>query len=79
MSEIEEQVITGVTTLDSMFPMQLLHTMAVLIRCDDCGIGEMTPTGIMFMTHPPQYQHKCDKCGTERTFDERYPKVITRT
>ncbi|WP_020474525.1 hypothetical protein [Zavarzinella formosa] len=63
MSEIEQEV----------------KTFSVRYQCDDCGIGEMAPTGIMFMTHPPQYPHKCDKCGTERTFAERHPKVITRT
>jgi hypothetical protein len=45
--------------------------------CDACGVGHMRSTGISLMSSPPQYPHKCDKCGAEQTFtNARYPRVM---
>ena len=44
-----------------------VRTIMVRLMCDKCGEGEMKPTGVALMSHPPQYPHKCDKCGAETT------------
>lgn len=46
--------------------------------CDECGEGEMVPTGTQFPTYPPQYQHQCDnrECRhTASSMGETYPKI----
>lgn len=45
--------------------------------CDVCG-EELEPEGMMLMTDPPQYPHKCTGCGAEEILQERYPKVSYR-
>lgn len=45
------------------------------MMCDKCNEGQMKPTGMVYETYPPQYPHKCDKCGYENTFDEVYPRI----
>lgn len=44
--------------------------------CDACGVGEMVPTGVALMSNPPQYPHKCNKCGSENTLRSKYPKTV---
>ena len=40
----------------------------------ECG-GEFIPGDVVFMTYPPQYPHKCNKCGTSATFNKKYPSI----
>jgi DNA polymerase III alpha subunit (gram-positive type) len=44
--------------------------------CDSCNLGEMLPTGKMkmFETHA-LFIHKCEKCGVEHDFFEKYPLI----
>lgn len=48
----------------------------VTYTCGACGVGKMKPTGISLMSNPPQYPHKCNKCGYENTFRSTYPKIV---
>lgn len=41
--------------------------------CDECRKGVMQSTGITLTSNPPQYPHRCNKCGAEQTFMECYP------
>lgn len=49
----------------------------VIYKCE-CG-GEMKHTGGVFMggevflSNPPKYPHKCDKCGERITLNKAYP------
>jgi predicted RNA-binding Zn-ribbon protein involved in translation (DUF1610 family) len=51
-----------------------VQTVVVDYVCDSCGEGHMLPTGITLTSNPPQYPHKCDKCGTQDVFLTRYPQ-----
>ena len=42
-----------------------------MCECD----GEFFPDDVVFMTYPPQYPHKCNKCGTSATFNKKYPSI----
>ena len=46
----------------------------VTIECEKCGV-EMFPTGVTLMSDPPQYPHKCDKCGNTVNMMEIYPRI----
>jgi predicted SprT family Zn-dependent metalloprotease len=37
--------------------------------------GEVLPTREMLMSNPPQFPHKCNKCGKEYVFDKKYPYI----
>ena len=53
-----------------------VHTYAVDMLCPKCGEGIMRPEGrVVLLTSPPQYPHKCDKCGHIQSFFECYPRV----
>lgn len=41
--------------------------------CDRCGDGQYRPTGVAYLSFPPQYPHICDNCGDKRIFGETYP------
>lgn len=42
----------------------------------DCG-GEMSATGEMLTSNPPQYPHLCKNCGTkENVWNRTYPRKI---
>lgn len=43
--------------------------------CDACGEGQMRPTGMALTSHPVQYPHVCNKCGTQQTFYVNYPYI----
>jgi predicted RNA-binding Zn-ribbon protein involved in translation (DUF1610 family) len=44
-------------------PMQVVRVELV---CPKCGEGKMASTnGPAILSSPPQYPHKCDKCGHE--------------
>lgn len=49
----------------------------VRLMCDKCGEGAMTPAGIQLLSNPPQYPHRCDKCGSETTIrgGKTYPQT----
>jgi hypothetical protein len=38
--------------------------------------GEMLPTGLVFTTMPPAYEHRCMRCGFTETTDDRFPRVV---
>lgn len=40
----------------------------------ECG-GEFIPGDMVLMSDPPQYPHKCNKCGTSATFNKKYPSI----
>lgn len=47
--------------------------------CDKCKEGEMLPTGEnMWLSNPPKFPHRCNKCGFESAFIERYPTIKFR-
>jgi hypothetical protein len=58
---------------------QEVKTFTVGYLCDECGKGWMEPTGTMLTSNPPQWPHKCNECGEQKTFWEKYPKTIYRT
>lgn len=52
-----------------------VQTVLITYVCDKCGAGEMLPTGIMQLTDPPKWPHRCGACGHEQTFYCKYPKL----
>lgn len=46
---------------------------AVKYYCD-CG-AEMESTGVMLMSDPPKFVHKCISCNTTASLKERYPLI----
>lgn len=57
-----------------------LKTFIVRYFCDPCskkGGGEYLPTGIALLTNPPQYPHKCNRCGNVQNFNKRYPETVS--
>jgi hypothetical protein len=55
-----------------------LETYMIEQICDSCQEGMMKPTGTALMSNPPQYQHKCDKCGHITSFFVSYPVMEYR-
>ncbi len=53
-----------------------VKTYQVTYTCDVCNEGEMQPAGVTLMSNPAQYPHKCKKCGSEKTFRSKYPKIV---
>ncbi len=53
-----------------------LEVRRVYLLCDmpSCR-GEMVFTGAVLMTSPPQYPHKCKKCGLEQVERRAYPTI----
>ena len=47
--------------------------LIVEMICDECKEGKMAPDGIMLFSDPPQYPHKCEKCGYKTNYLFRYP------
>lgn len=43
--------------------------------CDKCGQSEMSPTGKVFLSNPPIYEHECKVCGTIKEFNKCYPTM----
>lgn len=49
---------------------------ATVMICDDCGVGEMIPTGVFNWSHADDlmyFEHKCGKCGAIKVYTEKYP------
>lgn len=42
-------------------------------QCDACLMGNMIPTGNVFTTDPPKYEHACEVCGVHKGLDRTYP------
>lgn len=54
-----------------------VKTYVVRYICDDCGEGEMVPTGQCLTSWPAKYPHKCSKCGASATFTgSSYPRTV---
>lgn len=57
--------------------MPIVYKDLVQVRCgyvcDRCGDGQYHPTGVAYLSFPPQYPHICDNCGDKRLFGETYP------
>jgi len=53
---------------------QEVRTFEVHYICDECGKGEMKASGACLMSNPPQFPHRCQECGAEKTmFNKAYP------
>lgn len=53
-----------------------VNTFLVHLMCDKCDGGEMMPTGIALLSNPPQYPHKCNKCGHQvNVTGNKYPFI----
>jgi hypothetical protein len=48
-----------------------VYNYVVRATCE-CG-GEFEPTGVVLRSYPPQYPHKCNKCGKEEVFRKQFP------
>lgn len=54
--------------------MAEVKVMAVHMKCDECGEGLMESVdNLAYAGNPPQYRHKCNKCGHEAYYPQRYP------
>lgn len=54
---------------------KLINSKLVEYQCDECGDGKMLPTGNIFTSYPPLYEHKCNNCGFITNFRVQYPHV----
>lgn len=53
-----------------------LDIFGVAMMCDKCGKGEMIPYGqVAWLTDPVKFPHKCNVCGNEEAYTEKYPTV----
>lgn len=52
-----------------------IKTYKEVLACE-CG-GEFQFTGIVLLTYPEQYKHKCCNCGKMETTTIRYPRIAT--
>lgn len=41
--------------------------------CPICKQGDMVPTGMILTANPPLHVHKCNMCGRQESYKERYP------
>ena len=48
----------------------------VYAKCDKCEKGNMETTKETLLSYPPQYKHKCNRCGYEAYYREQYPRMI---
>ena len=57
-------------------PVQVL-SYQVQLKCKECGEGMMLDDSdnIMLASYPPQYKHKCDKCGCIELLTRIYPYI----
>ena len=44
--------------------------------CPKCGIGYMRPNGLVKVSIPPHFGHKCTNCDHEQYYGVRYPVTI---
>lgn len=50
-----------------------VKTYMVNKQCDCGGIFKYDSSGFKLAVYPPQYLHKCNKCGTIEHFNHIYP------
>jgi hypothetical protein len=63
---------------EQSMPKQRVEMKVFTVKwiCDECGQGEMVPTGIELMSYPAQYPHKCNRCGHGETArGVKYPQT----
>lgn len=54
----------------------LVKPIGIKYICDTCNEGEMIPTGENnWLTNPPNFNHKCNKCGKELLLSDKYPII----
>ena len=54
-----------------------VETFQVYEVCEKCGKGVYVRDGDTVLTsYPPQYRHKCNKCGDIKLFNIEYPYII---
>lgn len=59
-----------------------VDTFKEYLLCDDCSKkmrwdeAIMQWNGMELLSSPPQYQHKCPKCGKRETKNRVYPRTI---
>jgi len=56
--------------------IRTVESMQVDERCNQCLHGYMRPTGIVLISNPPQYPHKCNKCNHTQTYGVQYPYIV---
>ena len=52
-----------------------VRTVGMDYICDDCNVGVMEQTGVMLLTDPVQWPHKCNNCGKTKNLWQKYPDV----
>jgi len=50
-----------------------VKTFEVVYECDMCDSGMMIFTGVVLLSNPPKYEHKCDACGSMFNSGTQYP------
>ena len=70
MEEGKKPIITSIDVV----PRYVNHTLL----CPECN-SQMKATGTVLTSFPPQYPHKCTKCGYEIRYGihEKYPYIET--
>lgn len=53
-----------------------IHPIKIDMICPTCGRGYMRPTDVVYPTSPPQYPHKCNKCGYSDVYRISYPYLV---
>ena len=56
-----------------------VHTFIEHMMCEEPGCnGDMViQTGQVMTTHPERFMHECESCGTMKSFEVGYPRLIT--
>jgi len=53
-----------------------VQMVQIAYQCDECGEGLMIrKDNVMFTIDPPQFPHKCNKCGFEAILTSSYPAM----
>ena len=53
---------------------QEVKVISVSLLCEECD-GEMSPTGTVLTSNPPQYPHACLNGHIINIFGEPYPRI----
>lgn len=51
-----------------------VQSFRIHVECEAC-LEELEFNGSVLMCAPPQYEHKCPKCGGVETFSKKYPCI----
>lgn len=52
-----------------------VRTFQVDNTCAQCSEGKMRPTGVMFFSNPPLYEHRCTDCDYVMGYRKSYPYI----